>query len=478
MKNLGKKSKIGLLWDLSGSLLKQLIFLVVTIILARILGPKEYGLIAMALVFIHIAHVFTDAGFTSGLIQQKNTKDIALSSIFYINLVISILLSILIILLAPFIADFYEEPRLVDVLIYLSIVPPIAALGRVQSTILTKVIDFKSLTIRGVISSIVSGGLGILAALNDYGVYSLVIQQISGVAISTILLWYATKWRPKLEFSMFEVKRLFSYSSYVFLDVILRQTFNKIDTVFIGKVFSPVILGFYSRAETLKSQVQSYTTQSLSKVIFPVLSTLQDNDEGFLYTYLKVFKIITGLIVFIVAPLYFLSHFIIMLLLGPKWEQSVIIFQLLILTLITTPQINVMGKAILAKGHSKLKFHIGLIQRLIKLSPIAVGLFYGIVEFTLAIVLSSFLIFFITILILEIKLKISFWLHLKNFLIPNFLFFSFIVLHFFFKNDINQWIFAFAFLLIQLLIMILIEHDSYIFVKNNFSILFKKFKRK
>jgi O-antigen/teichoic acid export membrane protein len=480
-KNLIQKTKNSVIWDLSGSFLRQFALLFISILLARLLEPEEFGILGMSMVFISISEVFTDVGFTSGLIQQKDTKDIAYSSVFYINLLISVVLSIVIVLTAPLIADFYEAPQVKQILYYLAIIPPIAALGRVQAAILTKQINFKSLTIRDIVATLVGGVLGVGAASLDYGVYSLVIQQIAMVTTGTVMLWLATNWKPKPEFSKNEIKKLFGFSSFVFFDSLLRQVFNKIDTIFIGKMFSPAMLGFYSRAESLKSQVQTYTTNSLRKVIFPVLSQLQDDDEKFKSTYFKAFNIVTGLIVLLIAPIYFLSNFIIIFLLGAKWEPSIIFFQILIFSAITSPQIGMMGKAVLAKGYSKLKFNIGLIQRLLKTTPIVFGLLFGIKEFAIAVVAASTLVFFVYSIVLDKRMQLSFWFQVKNLLIPNLVFFCFLIFSLLFEKNVNQWLITILFLITHVIYIKLIKHESYTFMqaalKKGISILKKKFSK-
>jgi len=468
-KSLNQQTKSGVIWDLSGAFIRQFALLFISILLARLLEPEEFGILGMAMVFISISEVFTDVGFTSGLIQQKETKDITYSSVFYINLLISIFLSVIIFLSAPYIANFYEAPEVKTILYYLAIIPPIAALGRVQAAILTKNINFKSLTIRDITATFVGGTFGVIAAFLNFGVYSLVIQQITTVIVATFMLWFSTKWTPKFEFSIEEIRKLFKFSSYVFLDSLLRQVFNKIDTIFIGKVFSPAMLGFYSRAESLKAQVQTYTTNSLRKVIFPVFSKLQDDDQNFRKTYFWVFNITTGLIVILIAPLFFLSHIIIIFLLGEKWEPSVIFFQILIFSAITSPQIGMMGKAVLAKGFSKLKFNIGLIQRLLKLLPIVFGLLYGIEEFAFTVVVASTLVFFVYSSILHYKLKLNFWLQVKSLLVPNTVFIIFMMIYLFFNQLINAWIITILFLVTHLIFIHLIKHESFFFIKNSSS---------
>jgi O-antigen/teichoic acid export membrane protein len=463
-KNKNSKSKNALFWDLSGAFVKQFSSFFISILLARLLGPEEFGIIASSMVFISISQVFTDVGFTSGLIQQKDSKQITYSSVFYVNLGISLLASAIIILLAPYAAVFFKEPRIETILLLLAIIPPISAIGKVQVAILSKNIDFKSLTLRDVVATTFGGLLGIIAAFSDLGVYSLVIQQITIVTLSSILLWYSSSWRPKLEFSRIEIKKLFTYSSYIFLDDLIRRIFLNIDKVFIAKAFSPLVLGLYARAESLKSMVDSYSTQSLSKVLFPIFSNLQDDDAGFKTTYLKAFNAISGLMVLLVAPLYFLSEFIIILLLGEEWRSSILLFQILILSAIISPHVSIMAKALLAKGYSKYRFKIGLVQRFFMLLPISVGYFYGIEEFAIAMVFIFYVIFVFFLIIIDIKLNINFWKQLRNSLFPNSIFLCFLVLHYFLKDTISEWVFAISFLFIHLFFIKMIKHESFQFL--------------
>lgn len=471
--DINKKTKSGLIWDLSGSLVRQGAGFVISIILARILEPKDFGIIGMSMVFVSISDVFVDVGFTSGLVQQRNTKDITYSSIFYVNFAISLLFSLGIILMAPYISDFYDIPKIKNILYYLSIIPPIAAIGRIHAAILTKRMNFKSLTLRDIIATIVGGSIGLIAAFSDFGVYSLVFQQIASVTTATILLWVSIKWKPKFEFSKIEVKKLMGYSSYVFFDQALRQIFNRIDTIFIGKVFSPATLGFYSRAESLRAQVQTYTTNSVRKVVFPALSTLQNNPDEFEKVYYKVFNITTGLTVLLVAPIFFLSKEIIIGLLGEKWEPSIIFFQILLFTTLTSPQIGLMAQSVLAKGHSKLKFQIGLIQRLLKLTPIIFGLYYGVLEFTIAVVGAATIVFFVYAFVIHLKLKINFIKQVVNFLIPLIPFLLFIIVFKVFNLDISDWLIAALFVIVNIIYLKLIKHESFTLISNTLNYIYK-----
>jgi O-antigen/teichoic acid export membrane protein len=227
----------------------------------------------------------------------------------------------------------------------------------------------------------------------------------------------------------------------------------------VGKVFSPMVLGYYLKAETLKTQVQTYTTNSLGRVLFPMFSQLQDDEEKFKQIYFKVSNVVAGLIVFLVAPLYFLAQYIIILLLGDQWQPTVILFQILVLSALTSPQINIMGRAILAKGYSKLKFTTGLLQRFFKFLPIGIGLYYGIEEFAIAMVISSFLVFFLFTVVLQYKLQLEAWKQIKSFLLPNVIFFSLVFIQIMFNEVYNQWVFVFVFLIANTIFLFFIKHQ-------------------
>ncbi|OIQ21432.1 MAG: hypothetical protein BM557_04040 [Flavobacterium sp. MedPE-SWcel] len=473
-KEVENKTKKGLIWDLAGSFFRQFAAFFVSIILARLLSPEEFGIVGMSLVFVSITEVFIDVGFTSALIQRKEVKDIVYSSIFYVNLGISVFLALLMLLAAPYIGDFYEQPKVAKILEYLALIPIIAAFGRVQSAILTKRMDFKSLSIRSVISTVIGGVAGIVGALTDMGVYSLVLLQIVTVLTSTVLLWASTGWRPKFEFSRTEVKSLLGYSSFVFFDQALRKVFNKIDTIFIGKFFSPATLGFYSRAESLKAQIDTYTSNSLRKVMFPALSALQDNPEEFEKAYRKAFNIVTGIIVLLVGPIYFLSEQIIVGLLGDKWRPSIIFFQILLFATLTSPHIGMMAQAVLAKGYSKLKFKIGLIQRFLKLTPIVFGLLFGVVEFAIAVVAASTTVFFVYSFVVHKKLHLNFAKQMKDFIIPNIVFFVFIIIFNLGREYISPWVYAPLFLICNVVFLKLLKQESYYVIQDAFKSLTKK----
>lgn len=388
--SLRKETISGFIWDFLGTLGTQGATFLISIVLARILMPEDYGLIGMAMVFVSFSQVFVDFGFSSGIIQKQDISDLACNSIFIINLCAGIFFTFLLILFSPQIANFYQRDELVSIVRSLSPIFILNALMLVQIAILKKQLDFKALTIRSLVAALIGGIIGIILALLDYGPHALVGQQITSGIISVILLWKISSWRPKLEFSFIEIKSIISFSSFLFFDRILASIFNQIDVLFVGKVFSPETLGFYTRANSLRNLVTKYSSTSLKKVFFPVLSKLQNEKERFQNIYFKALSAATFLSFLITGVLYVLGEEIIIGLFGQKWHPSVVLFQILILSICNRPVNILMLNALVSQGKSKENFYLGLARKFFKLIPLFVGFKFGMIAFVIALVILNY----------------------------------------------------------------------------------------
>jgi O-antigen/teichoic acid export membrane protein len=264
-----KQTGKALIWDLIGSYGGQVSAFIISIFLARLLSPEDFGLVGMSMVFIAMLQVFRDVGFSSALIQNKNNTSITYSSVFYFNLLTGFLLAIAIYFAAPNIGAFYGNEGVTQLLQLLIIPFFVNSLTIVQSTILRKELDFKSLTYRNLISQIVSGFCAIAFAFYGFGVYALVIQQIIASLIAAFLIWRISDWKPKLEFSWKELKKLSNFSFYVFAATSVNKVIQQLDALIIGKLFSPATLGFFSRANSLNNLITKNASGSITKVFFP-----------------------------------------------------------------------------------------------------------------------------------------------------------------------------------------------------------------
>lgn len=390
MTSLKKRSATAFAWDIGGTIMRQGSGFIISIFLARLLEPAEFGLIGMAMVFISISQVFIDVGFASALIQSKENSNLTYSSVFYLNVVAGLLLTAIFYFLAPFVGVFYDSPQITELIQWLSLIFVFNSLNLVQQAILQRTLNFKVLTLRTVVASAVGGGVGVIFAFQGYGVYALVIQQISTAVLSTFLLWTTSGWRPDFKFSLVEVKKLTAFSSFVFFDRLVSTIFQRLDILLIGKLFSPATLGFYTRAVTLQNQVVVYSSSSLTKVFYPVLSSLQDDISEYSRVYFKVISVISFVSFLLTGMLYVMGEDIIIILFGEKWYPSVPIFQILIIGVCTYPLNSMIVNAFMSKGKSRENFAIGVFRKLVRVIPLFIAYFYGIYEFTIAAVITYY----------------------------------------------------------------------------------------
>lgn len=471
MKNLKKKSLNAFLWDLGGTFGRKGISFITSIFLARLLTPEEFGIVGMALVFIAVFQVFGDVGFTKGLIQSQENTSVTYSSIFYINILLGSILTISIYLAAPIVGSFYENDQVTEVLEYLSLLFILSAFNIVQQTILQKQLKMKVLSLRTILAQVIGGAVGITMAFMGYGVFSLVAQMITAGLVTSIVLWTVTDWYPKIEFSIKEVKRLFGFSAYIFFEQILSKIFKEINTLFIGKAFSASTLGFFTRAESFNKLIIKFSSTSLSKVFFPVLSELQNDEKNYKRVYYKLISVVTLISFGFTGVLFILSETLIIGLFGAKWEPSVLIFQILVLKGYIYPVSVVINNAFLSQGKSKEFFLVGLVRKFSRLLPLVVGYFYGFNAFLIAFVILSNLLMVYNVFVAKIYANVSFWKHYKwiiegfitvgIFLIPYYFFF--------YQNLYINILWAVIFGMYYIGISYLRKHDGLLFIKSNLS---------
>lgn len=278
-------------------------------------------------------------------------------------------------------------------------------------TILKKELNFKSLTVRTFLSSLIGGIVGIIAAFSGLGVYSLVIKSIVSALLGTALLWGATKWRPDFKFSLPEIKKLTGFSSYVFFDRALTRFFQQLDVLIVGKVFSPNMLGYYSRAISLRDLVTTYSSSSLTAVFYPVLSSLQNDDEEYSKVYFKVISVIAFISYGLTGVMCILGRDIIFLFFGPKWEPSVVIFQVIILMACNIPLNSMIANAFFSKGKSKENFRIGVLIKILRLPLLLVMYYLGMFAFTVSYVILNYVLTTINIFFLKKYTGLSYKSH-------------------------------------------------------------------
>lgn len=378
MKALKEKTIGALSWSFVERIGQNGMQFVIAIILARMLSPAEFGLIAMLAIFIAVAQSFIDSGFGSALIQKKGASYTDECSIFYFNIFVAILAAAILCIFAPLIATFYHSPILIPLTRALSFNLVINAFGLIQVSLLIKRIDFKTQLKVSMLATVLSGAIGIVMAYRGFGVWSLVAQSLSQNFFRTSLLWTFIEWRPTWTFSYQSLKSLFSFGSKLLFSGLLDTIFQNIYLVVIGRLFSPADLGFYSRAREFSQLPVQNVSSSVDRVTFPVFSAVQDDKlrlrEGVRKTLsmmaMLTFPMMVGLIV--------VAHPLILILIGEKWLPCVPYLQLLSVVGLLYPLHVINLNVLKAQGRSDLFFKLEIIKKIIAVIAIIITYQWGI----------------------------------------------------------------------------------------------------
>ncbi|MFJ5717808.1 lipopolysaccharide biosynthesis protein [Neobacillus sp. NPDC093127] len=392
--NIGLKSKIfsGLIWKFLEQNASLLITFIVQIILARLLSPRDYGLLALIIVFITISQVFVNSGFGSALIQKQKVDEIDYSSVFYLSLFISLGLYLGIFFTAPIIASFYDDTNLISILRVQAITLIFSALNIVQYAVLTRGMKFKKSFFSSLVGVICSGFIGILMAYKGFGVWALVFSNLTSNVISTIVLWSVVKWRPKLLFSIKRIKGLFSYSSKILISGIIEVISNNLSLLVIGKVFNKEILGYYNRGQNIPNLVATNINGPITSVIFPALSLCQ-NDKKQVKSIVKRSVTTSSFIVFpVMIGLAATAEPLTVILLTEKWLPSVIFMQISAITFSFWPLHTANVEAIGAIGRSDISLKLQVIKKTFLVVVLLISIPFG----AYAIILGSALISFVS----------------------------------------------------------------------------------
>ncbi|MEX2428345.1 MAG: lipopolysaccharide biosynthesis protein [Bacteroidales bacterium] len=385
----------GVVWNIVDKIGAQFIQLVFGIILARLLMPEDFGLIGIVTVVYLISRTFVESGLSTAYIQKKEVNDADANTVFYTNLLISIVFYGIIFFASPLIAKFYEKPILVNLTRVMALVLLINAFNIIQIAQLTRNIDFKRNTIIHLSAIFSSGIIGITTAYYGMGVWALVIQNISNRAITSIGLWMTSKWKPAFQFSIESFKEMFSFGSWILFSSIIRVVFDNIYILVIGKVFSIGQLGFYTKAKNYQKISSQELTRAVSLVAFPIFSSIQDNKEklrntmkNFLQQTYLILTIMLVLIIVVAKPF-------VIVLLTEKWAPMIPYLQLLCISGLLFPLHQVNVQVLLAQGKSKLNFNLSLIKNLLRILNIIIMYRFGIIHIIFGEIILSFIALYI-----------------------------------------------------------------------------------
>jgi teichuronic acid exporter len=447
--SLKQKTISGLLWSFIDSFAVQGISFIVGIVLARLLTPHEFGLIGMITIFIAISTSFINSGFGNALIQKKNCTQKDYSTVFYFNLLMGVIFFLILFFSAPAISRFFNEPQLIHLIQVLGIVLIIDALTIIQRTILTKRIDFKLQTKVSIISSIVSGILGLTMALKGFGVWSLVVKQISQQTVNSVLLWTWNRWRPLFVFNVDSFRQLFSFGYKLLISGLIDTFYRNIYYLIIGKYFSAQELGYYTRADQFQSLPSSNVQNIISRVSYPVLSSIQDDIPRLREAYKKLIRS-TMLITFILMlGMAAVARPMILSLIGDKWESSIIYLQMLCFVGMFYPLHALNLNMLQVQGRSDLFLRLEIIKKLLAVPIILIGIVWGIKAMIFAMIVNTVIAYYLNSYWSGKLIGYSFTQQIKD-IFPSF----------FLALLVNALIFSLSFLEIKSLLIVLIIQIS------------------
>lgn len=385
------------LWKLIERSSVQIISFIVSVVLARILMPSDYGVVAIVLVFVNIANVIIEGGLSQALIQTKHASEKDFSTIFLVSIALSVVLYGLIFLFAPLLAEIYNNEQLTDVLRVLAITLPFFAVNSIQRSYLSRNMQFKKLFKSSIIAVLFSGATGIYLAKSGYGVWALVFCNLINIIMTVIIMLFTVDWKPKFIFSKESFVRLFDFGWKIFLSNLLISLFVNIRSLIIGWKYKPAMLAFFDRGKQFPTLIMDNINVSLQSVLFPALSSEQDNKENvksmvrrsIKTSSLVIFPLMTGMIV-VAKPL-------IIFLLTDKWLEAVPFLQIFCIAFIMMPMQIANMEAIKSLGHSDITLKLEIIKKVLECTILIVSLMINVYAIAAGTVIYNFICIFINL---------------------------------------------------------------------------------
>lgn len=372
------KSK-SIIWSAVERFSVQGIQFILTLVIARFVEPSDYGLIAMLSIFLAIAQAFIDSGFGAALIQKTDRTEVDFSTVFYFNIIISVLLYIILFYASPYIARFYHEPQLSLITKIIGINLILISFALIPTTKFNIQLDFKSVSKASFISTSVSGLVGIIMAIAGYGVYALITQSILCALLNALLLWIQIKWVPMLVISYGSLKQLFGFGSKLLLSGLLHTIYLNLYSLVIGKYYRSTDVGLYNRASTFANFGTTNITTILNRVYYPLLCESQDNDEKFQ----KLFNELLRIASFVVVPICFglsaIAEPFINVVLTNRWADVIWPMKILLWAFSIYPWLSINVQPLKAKGRSDYFLYAEVIKKIVAILILVVSLKFGLI---------------------------------------------------------------------------------------------------
>lgn len=372
--SMKKQIVSGLVWKFLERILAQSVSFIVSVILARILSPDDYGIVAIILIFISLANVFVTSGFSTALVQNKSAKDIDFSTNFYCSLIISIFIYTIIFIVSPYIADFYNNENLCLVLRVFALRIPLSAFSAIQHAYVERNMLFKKYFFSTLFGTVVSGIVGIILAYRGYGVWALVFQYLTNTFIDIVVLLITISWKPTLKFSFKSAKSMMNFGWKIFVADFAGTFFEQLRSIIIGKVYTSADLAFYNKGNQLPTLITSNVGSSIMSVLFPAMSNINDNLTKVKNMTRKAVRVMS----FIMFPLLFglaaIAKTLVIFLFTEKWIMAVPYVRILSIAYAVSLIGTVSLQSIKAIGRSDTLLKLEFIKKPIYLLLLIIGM--------------------------------------------------------------------------------------------------------
>lgn len=360
--SLKQKALSGITWSFIEQASNSLLRFVISVVLARLLMPSDYGLLGMLAVFIALSSTFIDSGFSAALIQKRDRTNLDLNTVFFFNIFIAMVCYTILYFCAPFIASFYKTPILIQLLRVLGLTLIIGSFNSIQRTLLTIKINFKTQAKVSFMGLVTGGAVAIFLAYKGFGVWALVSQSIISAIFSSIILWFSSSWRPQFIFSFLALKKLFNYGSKLLFAGVYATTLNNIYNIIIGKIYKSEELGIYTKAGQLPDLISGTLNSVINSITFPLLSSINNERERMVSAYRRMLSMTAFIIFPVMTLLAILSYPFVDILFTQKWIAIVPLMQWLCFARMMTP-ISALNLNILkASGRSDLFLWTDLVK--------------------------------------------------------------------------------------------------------------------
>jgi len=416
--NLAKKSLHSGIQSLLGQILSFIIMMGSTAVLARLLEPSDYGLVAIVIAITTFFTLFKDFGLSISLIQKEEITNEEIDVIFWFVVFIGIILTLVVILISFFVGSFFQDNRLVDITRVASGIFIIGSFSIIPNAILRRNMQFKKLMYIQVLASFLSALSAIYFANLGFGYWALVLNMILPVLLTTIFTLYSLRWFPKFSYSLLGIQKFIKLGKYILLFDIVNYFSRNLDNLLIAKVYSPTNLGFYSKAYQLLLLPIQQIRIPLVNVALPALSTVKNDPKLFSYYYLALSDLLNILVIPVICLMWLNANEIIYIILGEKWLYSAEIFKLLAFAALVQPILGTFGVILISLGKNKKYLYWGILNFTIIVSSFGIGVNYTLIIFIYIYILGNYLSFIISIPYILKDSPIKIMDFLKTFFIP------------------------------------------------------------